>query len=321
MGWSSAPAFAQTPGVPQNLTQVVNGTTVTLTWSPPTAGGAPTGYLVEASIVPGGALVASLAVAQPSLTVPDVPGGVYYVRVRAVNASGASGPSNEVIVAVSGCPAPPLPPRLIVRSTGLAASVSWSSSGGCPPTSYVLIAGSAPGLGNIVQVNMGGQTALAAVAPAGVYFVRVIGTNQYGSASSEEMTLRVAVDSVSDTIQPFDAVFADITLTQTGTYQGTLVWDDASIDLDFYLSSAGCPYPPTGCTLAISDRVGVNNEVVSIPVQAGQTFRLWVDNFSSRATSFTISNAVIAGNAPASSTMSQRTVTSEESPAVVKPRR
>ncbi len=258
----------------------------------------PTNYVVEASLVPSGTVIATLPVAATSLTVPGVPIGVYYVRVRAVNAGGQSAPSNEVTVTVSGgCPAPPLPPQLIVRATGLAVTVSWSSAGGCAPTSYVLIAGSAPTAGNIVQANMGAQTAVSAIAPAGVYFIRVVGTNAFGSASSEEMTARVTVNAVTDTIQPFGAVSFDITLTSTGTYQGTLVWNDPSIDLDLYLTTIGCPYPPIGCTVAISDQTGVNSEVVSLPVRTGETYRLWVDNFTNRTTSFTIANAVIAASA------------------------
>jgi Fibronectin type III domain len=290
-----AAAFGQiAPGPPQNLAQLVSGTTVTLTWSPPAIGATPTGYVVEASVVPGGPLVASLQVLATTLTVPNVPTGVYYVRVRALNGGVAGAPSNEITVAVSGgCPAPPLPPQLIVRSAGLAVTLNWSSSGGCAPTSYVVLAGSAPGLANIAQVNLGGQTGLAATAPAGTYFVRVIGTNAFGSAISEEMTLRVAPNNITDTILPGDALFLDVSFTQSGTYKGTLVWNDASIDLDLYLTTAGCPYPPTGCTVAISDRTGVNLEEVALPVRPGDVYRIWVDNFANRATSFTITNTLI----------------------------
>jgi predicted phage tail protein len=295
---ATSAAAQVTPGAPQNLTQAVTGTTVTLTWSAPGGGVAPTGYLVEASVVPSGPLVASLPVAATALTVPNVPPGVYYVRVRALNGGAQSAPSNEVTVSVggsSGCPAPPLPPQIVVRATGLNVTVGWSSSGGCAPTSYVVQAGSAPGLTNIAQVNMGAQTGLAAVAPAGTYYIRVIGTNAFGSAVSDELTARVAVNNVTDTIAPFDFLFFDITLTQTGTYQGTLVWNDPTIDLDLYLATAGCPYPPTGCTVAISDSSVGNTEVVSTPVTAGQTYRVFVDNFTNRTTSFTITNAVFAG--------------------------
>jgi hypothetical protein len=48
----------------------------------------------------------------------------------------------------------------------------------------------------------------------------------------------------------------------------------------------------------------VNLEEVSVPVRAGDVYRLWVDNFTNRATSFTITNTVNAGAviAPSSAT-------------------
>ena len=294
----ATPALAQAPSAPQNLTNLVNGTVVTLSWTAPAAGPV-TGYVVEASVTPGGPLVASLPVASTSLVVPNVPPGVYFVRVRALTGGASSGPSNETTVSVggsSGCPAPPLPPRLIVRAQGLDVSLNWGSSGGCGPTSYVVQAGSAPGLANIAVVNVGGGLGLAATAPPGVYYIRVIGSNAFGSASSQELVARIAPNNVTDTILPGDAQFFDITLTQNGTYVGRLVWDDPSIDLDLYLTTAGCPYPPVGCTLAISDTSGTTVEQVSRPVSAGERYRLWVDNFTNRATAFTLVNTVVAGS-------------------------
>jgi hypothetical protein len=268
------------------LTASVDGSTVTLTW-------AGAGSSVEAAVVPGGAVVASLPVSGNSLTVPNVPSGTYYVRVR-----GGGGVSNEVAVSVSGtgCPGPPLPPRLIVRSTGFAAQALWSSGGGCPPTSYTLFAGSGPGLSDITVVNSGGPSGVGATAPPGNYYVRVLGTNQYGSAMSDELLLRVAANALSDTVSALGAVAHDIQATQSGNYQATLVWSDPSVDLDLYFASAGCPYPPGGCLLSISDATGTNSEAVSYGVAAGQAYRLWVDNFSPRAMSYTIYNAI--GGAP-----------------------
>lgn len=292
----AASAYAQSPGPPQNLTSTVNGSTVTLAWSAPSTGGPPTGYIVEAAFAPGGASIASLQVAGTSLVVPNVPSGVYYVRVRAVNTSGTSAPSHEVAVTVTGgCPAPPLPPTLMVRSIAFQASAAWVSGGGCAPTSYTLLVGSAPGLSDIVVVNAGLQLGLEAVAPPGVYYARVIGTNQFGSAVSEERVARVAANAQTDTVQVNGAVAIDVTMTGTGTYRGNLVWDDPTIDLDFYLTTAGCPYPPAGCLLAISDTTGGTSESVAVPVTAGQMYRLWVDNFSARASSFTIFSAIGSG--------------------------
>ena len=68
-----AVAFAQ----PTNLAAAVSGNTVTLTWS-----GGSGSYVVEAAVVPGGSIVASLPVSGTTLVVPAVPPGTYFVRVR-----------------------------------------------------------------------------------------------------------------------------------------------------------------------------------------------------------------------------------------------
>ena len=53
-------APAGPPGVPTGLISQVAGLTVTLTWVPPAAGGAATGYIVEAAAAPGGPAIATL---------------------------------------------------------------------------------------------------------------------------------------------------------------------------------------------------------------------------------------------------------------------
>ena len=289
----AAPVVAYAQGTPQNLTSLVNGTTVTLTWT-----GGSGSVVVEASFTPSGAVIASLPVTGNSLTVPNVPSGSYFVRVR--NASGGT-PSNEVTVTVTGtgCPAPPLPPNLFVRSVGLLATVQWGSSGGCAPTDFTLFAGSGPGLSNIAIVNAGGSLGLQTLAPAGIYYVRVVGTNAFGTAVSQEMTFRIAANAQTDTVTPFGVIAFDVLMTQTGLYQAVLVWDDPTIDLDLYLTTAGCPYPPAACLLAISDATGTNAEAVSRSVVTGETYRLFVDNVNpvGRTTSFTIFSTI--GGAPA----------------------
>jgi hypothetical protein len=250
---------------------------------------------VEAAAAPGGPVIASLNTVGVSVTVPGVPFGVYYVRVRAINGSGQSGPSNEVVVSVggAGCPAPPLTPVLIVRSVGLQATVSWTSGGGCAPSSWVLYAGSGPGLSDIAIVNMGGGLGLSTPAPAGTYYVRVVGTNASGSAASEELIVRVAANAQTDTALPSTAVGVEVLALQTGLYTGNLVWNDATINLDLFLAASGCPYPlPSGCQLAASTSIGVASEQVSRPVIVGQTYRLWVVNSSLRTTSFTVFSTI-----------------------------
>jgi hypothetical protein len=57
-------------------------------------------YVVDVRLQPHGPVVASFETSRPSLDVQDAPPGVYYLRVRAVNALGSSNPSAELRVVV-----------------------------------------------------------------------------------------------------------------------------------------------------------------------------------------------------------------------------
>jgi hypothetical protein len=91
-------AFA--PASPQLQAPSVAGGSVTLSWMLPA--GVTMGTVVEAGSAPGLSNLAALPVAAGStaVTVPNVPAGTYYVRLRALNAAGPSAPSNEITVVV-----------------------------------------------------------------------------------------------------------------------------------------------------------------------------------------------------------------------------
>jgi len=93
------------PGAPTGLTNTVNtGGTVGFAWNP--ASGSPTSYVVEAGSQSGLANLANsdLGSAATAMTATGVGGGTYYVRVRAKNGFGISGPSNEVVLTVAAAP-------------------------------------------------------------------------------------------------------------------------------------------------------------------------------------------------------------------------
>lgn len=197
-------AQPQPPGPPQNLAVTVAGTTVTLAWAPPSTGSPPASYVVEAAVSPGGPALASLTLTATTFSVPNVPNGVYFVRVRGVDASGVGPPSNEVVATVpgggppTGCSAPPNAPQGLAGSAaGNAVSLNWSApAGGCPATGFVVLAGSAPNQANLAQVNVGLQVGLSANAPAGAYFIRVVAVNAFGQSSpSNELALTVTASS------------------------------------------------------------------------------------------------------------------------------
>lgn len=89
------------PGAPSGLTFTVAGDLATLSWTAPATGSPPISYIVEAGSASGAANLFNGNVGGvTSLTARAAP-GVYFVRTRAVNPCGTSGPSNEVSFTVT----------------------------------------------------------------------------------------------------------------------------------------------------------------------------------------------------------------------------
>lgn len=182
------------PPAPASFTATSNDRFVNLQWTPP-ASGVVQGYQVVAGSAPG---LANLAVLPYPATVTSlgapVPYGTYYVRVLATNVCGVSPPSAEVTLVVQPCAAPPTAPTGLVGShAGGVVTLAWTAPAGVLPTSYTVVAGRAPGASDIVVFSTGTTTTgLAAPAPPGTYYVRVIATNACGqSGASNEVTVVV----------------------------------------------------------------------------------------------------------------------------------
>ena len=187
-------ACSAPPNAPGTLSGASNGSHVTLNWGVAT-GCPPTSYSLQAGSAPGLSNLAVLNVGLQTGFAANAPPGTYWVRVVALNALGASPPSNEVSVTVADpCSTPPnAPSGLTGTVSGTTVTLTWTgSAGGCAPTSYVVHAGSASGLSNIAMANVGLQTGLSAGAPPGTYFVRIVASNASGvSAPSNEIVLTV----------------------------------------------------------------------------------------------------------------------------------
>jgi hypothetical protein len=113
-----------------------------------------------------------------SLVVGGVPPGTYYVRIRALDASGSSAPSNEVQVVVGGGSCPSAPRGLnVISQSGSSIDIGWLPPLTGVPTSYVIQVGSFPGGSDLVNfdTNSTALTLAAAGIPVGSYFVRVYG--------------------------------------------------------------------------------------------------------------------------------------------------
>lgn len=177
---------AAVPTAPSNLTAVVTGQIVNLSW---TAGGnSPTQQIIRAGFAPGQtALSVPVGGTATSFTASAGP-GTYFVRIVAVNADGTSPESNEVTVVVSsGCSPPSAPRNLRAMIRGAELFLHWiPPASGAPSAGYSLQAGTGPGQ-TFAQFNTNATTMNATV-PAGTYALRVIARNNCGnSASSNEL--------------------------------------------------------------------------------------------------------------------------------------
>jgi hypothetical protein len=154
--------------------------------------------VLEAGTAPAASNAAQVMTAGhvTSVVAHAVPVGIYYVRVRAVGAKGSSALSTEISVVVghaAECSGAPQPASALAAAvTGRNVQVNWAAAGtGCAASQFVLLAGSAPGLRDLAQATVNGHS-LAATAPPGTYFVRVIAINMFGaSAPSQEIVVTI----------------------------------------------------------------------------------------------------------------------------------
>lgn len=180
------PPTNDAPGTPVGLTATVSGSTVTLQWSAPASGGAATGYQLLAGTAPGAANLGVIPVGGTGVSVPGVPNGVYYVRVVATNAMGASTPTSEATIVVGGAPGAPRSLTASAPAPGQV-SITWlAPASGPAPTSYRLLAGHTPGA-STYQIPVSATGLAGGGVPAGVYYVRVVALNGAtpGPASAE----------------------------------------------------------------------------------------------------------------------------------------
>lgn len=183
------------PGAPTGLGVTVNGNQATFTWTAPTTGGTTTGYLLVASLSPGGPAIASLPFPAPAsgVIVSNIAPGTYFVRLAATNSGGAGPLSNEVTVSVAA-PQPPGPPTMNPATVSAGqVTLSWSApTTGTAPTGYRVVASLTSGGPAIATLNVGNVLGLTVPAPSGTYFVRVHGTNAVGvGTASNEITVVV----------------------------------------------------------------------------------------------------------------------------------
>jgi hypothetical protein len=189
------------PAAPGNLQASGSGFTVTFRWSAPTTmfASAATSFLLEAGLSPGTTLV-SMPVSATSITIPNVPPGTFYVRVRGVNAFGAGPPTPDYVLRVGADGLVPLeaPTNIVAFTNGGRLTLTWAApAAGGPPTGYLVEAGTATGAANIATLPVNGRSFTFSPVPDGFYFLRVRArtATQVGPPSAEAMIVVGNVDS------------------------------------------------------------------------------------------------------------------------------
>jgi hypothetical protein len=183
-GGTGQPQPTAAPGPPSGLSATAVANFVTLSWRAPSVG-TPSSYIIEAGSVPGAANLANVATGTTAtvFNASGVGAGIYYVRVKAANAAGVSAASNESTLVVGGScsSAPAAPTGLAASTTGSTVRLAWQPAGG-NPTTYIVEAGSAPGLANLANSDLGGPTPAytATGVGRGIYYVRMRARNACG---------------------------------------------------------------------------------------------------------------------------------------------
>jgi hypothetical protein len=173
------------PGPPRNLVVTLTGNQLSMTWESPATGSPATSYQVEAGTVTGQSNVGIVPAIGTSFSYAPVPNGFYYLRVRGRNASGVGPPSSEYLLNVGNVPTPPGVPQSFASSvTGSTVRFTWAApASGSAPTSYILEAGSAPGLTNLAVADVGNVLAVNfSGVPPGTYYVRLRAANALGQS-------------------------------------------------------------------------------------------------------------------------------------------
>ena len=169
----------QRPSPPANFQGVVKDSTMWLAWQNTYAGGAPNAIAMD---VTGGATATLPVPFGESFSVAGMPAGTFTLRLRALNAAGASNQSGSVTVTAPSrtCSPPRVPSNYFATRVGNAVVLSWDApAGGTPATSYQLTV-----TGSYTGVFPLSSRGFASPAPPGSYNLSVRATNACGSGPS-----------------------------------------------------------------------------------------------------------------------------------------
>lgn len=248
----TAPALVSPPS--GLFAKTISGNVVTLQWTPPAFGPAPTGYILDGGLTPG-TTIASVPTgsANPVFTIA-VPTGSFYLRLRTVAGAQTSTASNEILVHVNVPVPPSAPAALLGTASGTALALAWRNTyaGGAPTGLLVDVTGALTGTLPLALVD---HFAFPNV-PPGQYTFRVRAANGAGTSGPSNAVTLTFPQACSGAPQAPVNVVADA--------QGAVLsvsWDPAAAGgapTTFTLDVTGAIYAslPVGALRAVSGAVG-----------------------------------------------------------------
>lgn len=122
----------------------IAGNLVTLRWTPPAAGLAPTGYVLEGGVNPGDVLASIGTGSTTPIFSFLAPTGAFYVRVHTLSGATRSAASNEIRIFVNVPAAPSAPANLVGLANGSSIALAWRNTfaGGAPGGVVLDVSGS-----------------------------------------------------------------------------------------------------------------------------------------------------------------------------------
>jgi subtilisin-like proprotein convertase family protein len=202
------------------LASSIVGNTVTLRWTPPAIGPAPTEYLLEGGVLPGEVL-GSIPTGSPLPIFSFVaPTGSFFVRLKTIASGSMSGSSNEIQIHVNVPVAPSAPSGLVGTVNGTNFNLAWRNTfgGGAPTQLFLDVSGSASAT---LGLGLSDHVAFQGV-PGGTYTMSLRASNAGGfSASSNAITLTFPGPCSGPPLTPINFLAYNVGSTVN------LIWDPA----------------------------------------------------------------------------------------------
>lgn len=200
-------ASTTTPEAPAGLVaSSIVGNRVTLRWTVPSAGPAPTGFVLEGGLYQG-AVMASVPTGTSAPTFTFVaPAGSFYVRMHAVSGPYRSAASNEIRIHVNVPVMPSAPANLLGLVNGSTLALTWTNTyeGGAPTSLELRVSGA---IDAYFPLGITESFAFAGV-PPGTYEFRVGAANAGGGPNRSNPVTLTFPGPCSGAPDPPASVFA-----------------------------------------------------------------------------------------------------------------